>query len=193
MGSKTYEELNLDVCDLLDDLGLTTYPVNPFLMLRKLGASVIPYSSLGNRELALAMTVSEDAFHIRSESINAAPLIVAINNRKSFTRMRFSAGHELGHIIRNHVSESERNESEANYFAGYLLAPDPLVAKYCPSLDVQEIMDIFRIGPECAKVARDHTSNWLKYGGSLKEYEKHLLDNCEIERRVIALRSDKNK
>ena len=41
-------------------------------------------------------------------------------------RVRFTLAHELGHIILKHSRRNDFEETEADYFASQLLAPDPL-------------------------------------------------------------------
>ena len=45
----------------------------------------------------------------------------------SYTRRRFTAAHELGHIYLGHTADGPVQEREANWFAGQLLMPDCLL------------------------------------------------------------------
>lgn len=94
----------------------------------------------------------EELEHLSPDDIlgfyDASNNTVYINEKQPFNRKRFTMAHEIGHqqlhrsSDKNHFRKSfakrdlvqpdSENEVEANYFAGYLLAPDEFIEKVLP-------------------------------------------------------------
>ena len=84
--------------------------------------------------------------------------------------------HEIGHIGLGHRSESDLARREADYFAGYALAPSPLIGEYA-SAGLHEVSSKFWVSLECAEICYSRYSNWVQFGDNhLKDYEIILLN-----------------
>ena len=122
--------INEEVTSLLRDIGVTKLPINMTHVCGCLGIEIRYDSRL--KEI--------DSYYL-SSSHNHGTLIV-VNDNKPLSRQRFSAGHELGHIVREHDQRvlSRRGmlryirepqyEREANVFASELLMPEFLLRQY---------------------------------------------------------------
>lgn len=190
LNSETYEKINRSVAEFLEDHGFTRFPLDPFAVFKNLGIRVVPYSDLTSEVRSLALLASEDAFHIAGSYTNFDTLVVAYNDQIDPCRIRFSLCHELGHIILEHEDEnSEWNETEANYCAGYLLVPDPVAIVHGYE-SAEKIMDAFDVGYQCAKVAASHVWNRNRCGKQWEEYELWFISACTVEG-VVELESSK--
>lgn len=186
LGSMTYEKINRCVAEFLEDFGFTDFPFDPFLVFNVLGVTVLPYSALTPEVRALALSASNDAFHVAGKYTDIDSLVIAYNEQELTSRIRFSLCHELAHIILEHQSEnSEREESEADYCAGYLLIPDPVAISHGVTT-ADSIMSYFEVGRQCATVSQDHINNRKRCGAAWKDYEIFLMNTCTV-RGVSAL------
>ncbi len=87
--------------------------------------------------------------------------------------------HEVGHIDLGHKCESDLARKMADYYAGYALAPSPLIEKYA-SKNSLNISSTFWVSLECADVCALRYQNWKLYGGRyLKDYEIDLINLFE--------------
>lgn len=181
LNPETYEKINRCVAEFLEDFGFTDFPLDPFLVFNVLGVTVLPYSALPPQERALALSASNDAFHLVGRYTDIESIVIAYNEQATVERIRFSLCHELAHIILEHESEnSEWEESEADYCAGYLLVPDP-VAITNNIYSVESIMYCFEVGYECARVSHDHIYNRRRCRVSWKDYEYALMHTCTVK------------
>lgn len=181
LSSTTYEDINEDVFDFVNDWGFYEYPVSMQHVCKKIGLKLKPYSELDEGMRQLAMDASEDAFHPVSNYLQMNNIVVAYNDSKSNCRIRFNIAHELGHIVREHIDESPWNEKEADYFGGYLLAPIPLVLAHCPELGISDIAEFFCLSFDCAKVVRDHCRNRIACGKPKLPYELGFIEMCSVK------------
>ena len=102
--------------------------------------------------------------------------LIIYNDEKPLPRIRFTLMHELGHIDLGHKGESDLARREADAYAGYALAPSPLISKYA-SEDIFDIMSTFWVSGECADIRSFSYVNWKQYGGRyLKDYEIRLIN-----------------
>lgn len=95
-----------------------------------------------------------------------------------FYRSRFSGGHETGHIWLEHEEDAPGRESEADYFAGYLLAPHPLIISM-GNQNSAEVSERFGISRDCATLAIRQANIRKREGGPWRPYEKWLLENAQ--------------
>lgn len=70
--------------------------------------------------------------------------IILNNDEHTEQRCNFTRGHELGHIVLNHTTDSSDAEVEANFFSAQLLMPNPLV-KYLAFKSYKQHMDVSHI------------------------------------------------
>lgn len=183
LDSDRYETIKKEVANFLEDWEIHKYPINPFYIFKKVGIPVKTYGELPDGERQAAFSRSEDAFTKFEGSLIPT---VYYNEKKSYCRIRFSLFHELGHIVLWHSGCDEKKEEyEANFFAGYIIAPIPLVINNCSSLDIEFISNIFEISYSSAKVVHDHAVNRILCGKVCEEYEYRILDLCSIEEEML--------
>lgn len=173
------EAIEVEVVNMLQDhFGHVAYPVDIDFLISKMGIELLPYSE-DHRDWKrhISLNASSDAFTLCTPDFEYAS--IRFNTEAySETRIKFSKAHELGHIYLEHLDVNDaRAESEADYFAGYLLAPHPLIGHY--SLE-SSISKTFDIGSWCADIAQRQYFDRCKMGGPLKEHEERLLSIARI-------------
>ena len=97
---------------------------------------------------------------------------VYINNEQSITYQRFTAAHELGHILFNHQIDSEENDAIANCFATFLLCPIP-IADFFGLSSPDEYSKVFDVPLEFAKYAFLASTRVSKY---VSKYQRDYLE-----------------
>ena len=135
MNYETYQKSRNAVWDILLACGVEKLPVDLNAVVRHLGVRVYAYSRC--RELledtgleAVARQASGLTFYSGSQPV------ILYNDLETPQRIRFTIGHELGHIVLGHVRPGEHTrqnrepqpgdsprEQAANRFAADLLAP----------------------------------------------------------------------
>lgn len=122
------EPIERAVVRLYEEYGVRSLPLDPFDLARNMKIDVVAYQNLTNDSSVLKTLeqTSGDGFTLFDPSrMRYRILYNSDYSAASMTRRRFTIAHEIGHIWLEH-SDSSRNELEADYFAGYLLAPHPL-------------------------------------------------------------------
>lgn len=171
-------EIEIEAVGLLQDLGINRYPVSIRDLARGLGVPLVTYSSLPEGVRSLAQSASGDAFHVRTANFDETRIVVDDRIGAYFYRSRFSGAHEIGHIWLEHQEGTPNREAEADYFAGYILVPHPLIL----SLPIGEsISERFGVSSQCAEFARNQARNRAHEGTALKRHEEWLLSNVVWE------------
>lgn len=168
-------EIEVVVQELIEDYGLVQYPQSIQRVARALGVELRAYSTLGASHRELARTASDDAFNLTTPDMATATIAFEDGAGSMYGRLRFSGGHELGHIALEHEEDHPDREAEADYFSGYLLAPHPLVLGTPQGIS---IADRFGISGSCANFAADQAHDRLLEGGPWLPHEKWLLENA---------------
>ena len=169
-----YDEIERKVVDLYIEQDIHSFPLDPFKILEKRGYKLIPFSKFGIEACPELVNDDNDAFSFYSPEYKTH--LIIYNDEKPLQRIRFTLMHELGHIDLGHKGESDLARREADAYAGYALAPSPLISKYA-SEDAFEIMSAFWVSRECADVRSYSYTNWKQYGGRyLKDYEIVLVN-----------------
>ena len=162
ISNERYSEITEEIAYLYEDIGIKTFPINPFEVCCKLKIKLIPYSS------------TDPFFYLSSDGFNyLAPsnqeYVICYNVLQSKERINFTIMHELGHIMLEH-HRSENNienlikEKEADYFARMSLAPLGIV--YVLKLNTpEEISETFNISFSCA-------TNVFKHYRTVKSYPR---------------------
>ena len=175
LSPKSKLDNEIAVTELLEELGIVEYPLDVFLVARRLGIRLVPYSTLGPQIRSLALVCSQDAFTVISKGVSPNS-VIAFNDVAYLDctgRGRFSLAHEIGHIWLEHSPSSPNREDEANYFAGYILAPHPLILTY--HLDPQMVSDFFDVSSSCANLACAQATRRSRVPGTLQPHESWLL------------------
>lgn len=149
-----YEELKRLGADLIEDYALR-YPLDPFEISDLLGLHVTVHQRGLPSESALCCT--DDGYTIPVQSVRGLKFQVHLNGATSLLRQRFTLLHEIAHIWLGHPrgdgpASDDLVEAEANFLAGYLLAPDVLVVGWVPGLTVAAIAHEFQVSDEAAGV-----------------------------------------
>ena len=170
-------EIEIETVTLLQDLGINRYPMSVRNLAEGLGIELVKYSSLSEEERALAKAASDDAFHVRTANFYETRIILDDRGAYYF-RSRFSGAHEIGHIWLEHQEGTADREAEADYFAGYILVPHPLVLS---TPEGESISDLFGVSGPCANYAKDQAQSRRREGASVRPHERWLLDNVVWE------------
>ena len=131
----------------------------------------MPFSEMNKSALQILSPKDADGISYFDPGRNTYVIYYSAN--QSEERLRFTIGHEIGHIRMGHKGESTLARQIANYYSSYLLAPSPWIwtAKCKDSAD---IADIFMLSDLCAKYCFTRYTNWRKLH-SLNNYEQTLL------------------
>ncbi len=135
--------------------------------------AALRFGSLYRRLFALA--ASGDAFDIYNADFTVAKIAINDMEGSYFNRSRFSGGHEVGHIHLEHTEDTPNREAEADYYAGYLLAPHPPVLTMPKEAS---IADKFGISQWCADFAYDQAEARRREGGPWRPHEKRLIEHA---------------
>lgn len=158
--------------ELLEDYDLALYPLSVKEFADRLGIHLSPYHFLTEEARRLAPLASRDAFAAYDSSFTSCH--VAYDGGAYRQRSRFSCFHEIGHIVLEHDPKDPMKEDEADYFAGYLLTPHPLV-RACKT--PQEVERRFGVSGNCAGFAWDQMQRRWAEQAPLRPHEKWLLKN----------------
>lgn len=180
LSSETYESIKQEVANMFIDYDINRIPINSFEVAKKIGLTVIPYSLLSKELQEKAINYSEDGYSIET---NENKWIIYYNDiSQNYSRINQTIMHEIGHYILGHISEGEREEAEAKFFAKYALASPALIHNMTVEKTIENIMNCFSIGFEAACYAFDYYEKWLCYGEiCYVKYEKQMLAQLEID------------
>ena len=181
-----YEEIKDKISRLLNKYNVRNIPVNVFALARKLDIKLVKFSDLTDYEIqSLAIFgVTEDTagFYALVEKNGRKAHYIYYNDKLELGRVRFTILHEIGHIVLDHIEQSDLAEAEANFFAKYLIAPPILVDKIKP-IDYTEIKAAFLLSTTCAWNSFDYYQSWKRHHSKVKnyeEYEKRILSSCSL-------------
>lgn len=126
LSSPQYEEIKHIIGGFVEDYGIT-YPVDPFALLRTLRVTVTEHH--GDFTGHGHGVHTEDGYTVLEPFTHGNGYATHLNADKPLNRRRFTAAHEIGHIVLDHFRPSctltnDEQEGAAQFFAGYLLAPD---------------------------------------------------------------------
>ncbi len=171
-----YEEIKIVIADFLEDYEISELPIDVFELARKMNVKIVFASYLLKKFLKkldeyLIYSYPHSYLYYNKQAQQFIVYIDDVGTKRK--RRRFSLAHELMHIILGHSEQNERNESEANFGATYLLAPTSLVltneGHYL--LDLNVIEYIFDVSlPEAKIIVRYNTSR-LSIDTIAKDYE----------------------
>ena len=171
--SNEFDRIEKAVVDLYKKLRLDQVPLDPFVIASKLGFLVKKYSDLPMDTQIYLKNNEREGVSLFDPDIGT--FVICYDDNISYSRIRFTIMHEIGHIMLGHREESVLAKRMADYYAAYSLAPSPLIRKFkCE--DYLDISNTFDVSQECAYCCFCRYYKWLHQGGNNKPYENELLD-----------------
>ncbi len=181
--------------DVLIDYGFSMFPIDVFALARRLGANLIPYSSLSEeqRKKLSEKPAAEKGFTVaRVRSDGSVVYDLYYNDNMTESACRYTVAHEIKHIVSGDALKSdgeltETDEQLADHFAKCLLAPQPIIIT-CGLCDLREYMKYFGLSHTAATYWWQTTEKRKsKYGDDClfsheKEFLKRLRQCANITR-----------
>lgn len=166
-----YDKIESNVADLFMDLNIRKYPINPMQIALDLGYDLIPFFQMSKdakRELII-----KDIDGISHYNPECKRYVIYYRPNGMKERLRFTIGHEIGHIRMKHRHESELARRIADYYAAYMLAPTPWIA-HAGCEDYTDVARAFFLSDPCAMRCFERYERWIRITGT-KDYEKSLI------------------
>lgn len=182
-----YEQIKHEVVDMYEECEISTFPIDCFDIASKLYYILVPYSKLNDYQLRLAMEYSSEGFSVlrKVPETGMYRYYIFYNDYNSYERQRWTIFHEIGHIYLGHhlpdcTLTRDEQESEANFFAKYSIAPPPLInTAKCDS--PWEIAATFFVSEQASVYIFIYFQKWLNYGPpDYEEYELEMLSQFGI-------------
>lgn len=182
--SDRYEEIKTIVIEMFKRYDIRNIPIDCFEITTKMGIILKPYSRLAKDGIEAALAESNDGFCLlRREGFKPFMVnqwYIFYNDTLPRRRIRFTLMHEIGHVVLDHLQESDLAESEANFFAKYALAPPPLVNEISPE-DYMELGSAFDLSNQFARHAFSYYEKWLNNGEKFyRSEELELIEQFEL-------------
>ncbi len=169
--SREYERIEALVVDLYEEVGITETPIDAFAVARKKNYLLKPFTQLKNVATREIYGISADGFSLYDPEKKC--FVIFYDNLQCKERQRFTIMHEIGHILLGHKDESDLANQMANYFAGYSLAPYPIMDLYRIE-DCIQLARFFGVSRDCAQLCIKRYEKWKLRRESLS-YERKLL------------------
>ncbi len=181
-----YDELDKTALQILMDYSNAQFPLDLINLCERLRIKLVPYSSLGKSKLSeLRLTANNgeltDGFSILlgNTDCDGYSAYTYYNDDKPIDlsgRVCFTICHEIKHVVFGEIDPRKVEETEADHFARFLLAPTPLliVEKYD---SISDIHADFGLTMSAACNALDARNNRIKkHGETLFDYENDFID-----------------
>lgn len=169
--SREYERIESLVVDLYEEVGVTEVPIDAFAIARKKNYLLNPFTQLKNMAIRRVYGLSADGFSLYDPKKQC--FVIFYDNLQCKERQRFTIMHEIGHILLGHKDESDLANQMANYFAGYSLAPYPIMDLYRIE-DCIQLAKFFGVSRDCAQLCAKRYERW-KLRRANPSYEQKLL------------------
>lgn len=158
-----YDRIEEAANDMIEDLGLTLFPVNCYEVAHLLGIELKKYSEIPMADRIAAQQKMECGYSARLGN----KYYIMYNDGLDRNRVKFTIWHEIAHIQLGHVEldcqkSYDRQEEEANHFAAYVMAPLAFIHKLGLSSPI-EIADVCETSLECACYAYEHYTRAFFY------------------------------
>jgi len=160
---KDYDKIEEEANNLIEDLGITLFPINCFEIAFLLNIEIHKCSEFNENDRDFIVSKFNDGFTIRK----SGKYIIYYNDSLIRERIKSTMWHEIAHIQLGHLESDcmisyAQKEEEANHFAVYVMAP--LVFVHRLNLNSpQEISDICEISFECACNVYEHYVKAFQY------------------------------
>ena len=174
-----YRKLDRDAIQIRIDYRCFSKSLDVFSLARKMGMSLIPYSSLTPEQKAFIKKKSDklkDGFSVMGETEGEWRCYTFYNDRVSPYRQRFTIAHEIKHFVYRETDPDDEQEDLANHFARYLMAPTCLVMPYV-GLSPPDVAADFDVSLEAASNALSAAENRISSGAAeLRVFERRFLE-----------------
>ena len=178
ISTRQAEAIEIEVANMLRDYGIGSFPIDVFDLCGRLGIGLVRYSDLQPEIAGLARSESSEGFSVCNGSFGCPKIVY--NDARTTNRVRFTIAHEIGHLWLEHTEESPEREFQADYFAGYLLAPHPLLAQYGENHSSRETARMFGISSSCLEIALDQLEQRRMRDASRRPHEWWLAEYCTL-------------
>lgn len=169
--SREYERIESLVVDLYEEVSITEAPINVFDIARKKNYLLRPFTQLKNATIREIYGINADGFSLYDPERKC--FVIFYDNLQCKERQRFTIMHEIGHILLGHKDESDLANQMANYFAGYSLAPYPIMDLYRIEDRIQ-LARFFGVSRDCAQLCAKRYEKW-KLRRGVRLYERKLI------------------
>ncbi|MFY4810772.1 ImmA/IrrE family metallo-endopeptidase [Aliarcobacter butzleri] len=152
---------------ILNELGINSIPVDPYLIADKLNCKIMKISP---DELPNNFPCDKNSFAGALIKNSGDTNYILVNKTDSLRRQNFTIAHELGHLVmhvgendENHIDcrdsifSNKNNELQANEFAGSLLMPVSWLESIVNEVtdDNQELASIFDVSLQALETRRN--------------------------------------
>ncbi|MBQ9315149.1 MAG: ImmA/IrrE family metallo-endopeptidase [Clostridia bacterium] len=162
-----------------------SFPINPKSI--KIQGQKIKVTSLQEYSQKTGITIEQltsngifsDGYTISKNNIN---IILYNEDIETEGRKMWTIAHELGHIVLGHTTQCEKNETEANFFAAQLLAPQCVLKhliKNGAKLTVSYICDKFKLSKEASTNCIHALSKVMDSDSKATEYDDIIINLFE--------------
>ena len=175
---KVYEEICKEIINIYLDYGFCEFPLDEQKVCKKMGVSLVPYSSYGKDDQRIIKKKSPKGFFVKG-TVETSPTIYYNDKRESEGEIRFTIFHELKHFVYNEDSGDEDKDDLADFFARYFLCPIPyLLLKGIDSLN--EVISFCGVSKSAAvNVISNLKNRKTRYGYQIFGYERDLIEQIE--------------
>lgn len=172
-----WEEMIGIICDLYEELEISSFGFDLKEVCNKMGINLIPYSAFEDKKNIL-MKFAEDGFNLVNPKNNRIEIYYN-DEQYPKERLKFTIPHEIGHIVFSHNCELGNETSiqncEANLFANEFYIPQAFILHY-KLFSPSDLVSNFGITYSYADVLLDK----LKYKRCSKKLSKNELRLIEI-------------
>lgn len=175
--AKLYNKIEENVVDLLVQLNIRSYPIDPMQIALSLGYELVPFSKMDKE--AKRMLVPKDVDGVSHYDPDRKTFVIYYRPDGMKERLRFTIGHEIGHIRMGHKGESELARRIADYYSAYLLVPTPWIGQ-ADCDDYTDVANAFFVSEPCAMRCFTRYENWRGIPFT-KNYEKTLMSLLSLK------------
>lgn len=157
-----YREIKVNVLSLYQRLGFYHPPVDAATLALTNNIQLLPYQSgFDENELSDLLFIHEcpSGVSFSLQTPYGPQRITAYNANEPDYRVRFTLLHEIGHSSLHHMEDSPVAEKQANFFAGYAIAP-PMLISLMGLTTAKEIRQTFGVSLSCADLSLKRAIQW---------------------------------
>lgn len=184
LSGNQYDFIENEVCKVLSYCKVSRVPIDPFAIINCFPEIIlVPYSSFNESQRDILKKYSNDGFSMEK---NHHWYIYYNDMHPCKERIKQTLMHEfahfhLGHKLLNIGAVDEISESEAKYFAKYILAPTPLIGELLEDQSECTIKKTFEISYEASSIAMSNFEKRRLYGAkNYKNYERKIIELFKV-------------